>query len=272
MPDQDRREHVRAVGRAARAEAEALAARWREWDAAAWEAPSACAGWAVKDVAAHITEGASRVIPVVRATLAGDPTPQFTAEERAARTRDVRALPGAELATRFPRDVDAVFVHFEGADEGALATTVVVPAGPHTLAELATQRLLEAALHAWDCAAPRDPAAALRPEAAAPLVDYLLDRVGRMATGDLGGLTATYHLELSGPGGGPLTLTLADGQAMASRGASAAADATLTLPAEAWVRLVWGRLDLDRALAAGTARASGDEAKARALSAVFRGR
>jgi len=272
MPDQDRREHVRAVGRAARAEAEALAARWREWDDAAWEAPSACAGWAVKDVAAHITEGASRAIPVVRATLAGEPAPQFTAEERAARTREVRALPGAELATRFPRDVDAVFLLFEGADEDALATTVVVPAGPHTLAELATQRLLEAALHAWDCAAPRDPAAALRPEAAAPLVDYLLGRIGRMATGDVGGLTATYHCALEGPGGGPLTLALANGQATATRGAPPAADVTLTLPAEAWVRLVWGRLDLDRALASGTVRASGDQAKAAALGAIFRGR
>jgi uncharacterized protein (TIGR03083 family) len=272
MPDQERREHVRAVGRATRAEAEALAARWRAWDAAAWEAPSACAGWAVKDVAAHITEGAARAVPVVRATLAGEPAPQFTAEQRAARTREIRALPGAELAIRFPRDVDAVFVLFEGADEDALATTVVVPAGPHTLVELATQRLVEAALHAWDCAAPRDPAAALRPEAAALVIDYLLSCVGRMATGDVGGLTATYHCALEGPGGGPITLSLADGQATASRGAPAAADATLTLPAEAWVRLIWGRLDLADALAAGTARASGDESRARALGAVFRGR
>ena len=266
-------QHVRAVGRVVREEAEGLAAEWRGWDAAAWEAPSACTGWAVKDVAAHITEGASRAIPVVAAALEGAPTPQFSAEERAARTREARALPGAELAVRFPRDVDAVFALFEGASEAALGTTVVVPAGPHTLAELATQRLVEAALHAWDCRATRDPAAALRPEAAALVVDYVMSRAARLATGDaLATVAATYHCALDGPGGGPVTLTIADGQASASRGAPASPDATLTMPVESFVRLLWGRLDLPRALEAGTVRAEGDPAKARALRDVFRGR
>ncbi len=266
-------QHVQAVGRVVRAEAEALAAEWRGWDDAAWEAPSACAGWAVKDVAAHVTEGAARAIPVIAAALEGAPTPQFSAEERAERTREVRALPGAELAVRFPRDVDAAFALLEGATEAALGTTVVVPAGTHTLAELATQRLVEAALHAWDCRAPRDPAAGLRPEAAALVVDYVMARAARLATGEAARtLSATYHCALEGPSGGPVTLTLADGQASATRGAPAAADAVVSLPVEAFVRLLWGRLDLPRALAAGTVRAEGDAAKARALGDVFRGR
>ena len=62
------------------------------------------------------------------------------------------------------------------------------------------------------------------------MVDYLLSRIGRMATGDVGGLTATYHCALEGPGGGPVTLALTDGQATATRGAPPAADVTLTSP------------------------------------------
>ncbi len=266
-------QHVQMVGRAARAEAEGLAAAWRGWDAAAWEAPSACAGWTVKDVAAHVTEGASRAIPVVAAALEGAPTPQFSAEERAARTARVRALPGAELAARFPGDVDAVFALLEGASAAALARTVVVPAGTHTLAEFATQRLVEAALHAWDSRAPREPAAGLRPEVAALVVDYVMDRAARLATGDaVRTLSATYHCALEGPSGGPVTLTVRDGQARATRGAPAAPDATLTMPVEAFVRLLWGRLALPRAVEAGTVRIGGDVPKARALGDVFRGR
>jgi uncharacterized protein (TIGR03083 family) len=265
-------ERVRALGREARAEAAALAADWAGRDVVAWDAPSACRGWAVRDVAGHLTQGAERAPIVVRHALDGTPPPDLSPEDRAARFRAMRAMSGPELAERFPRDVDAVFSLLEGADDAALQTVVTVPAGPHTLLQFATQRLSETTLHHWDVRAPRDPDATLRPEAAALIVDYLLGRMARMVDHDAGRAgDVTYGFQLEGLGGGPVALTIRDGTASATRGAPTSPSTTLALPVEAWIRLIWGRLDLARALDSGRARFSGDRAQALALQALFPG-
>ena len=265
-------ERVRALGREVRAEAAALAADWNGRDAAAWDAPSACRGWAVRDVAAHLTQGAERAVVVVRHALDGTPAPELSPVDRAARARELRALSGPALAARFPRDVDAVFTLLEGASEQALDTTVTVPAGPHTLLQFATQRLSEAALHHWDVRAPTDPRATLRPEAAALFVDYLMGRMARMAHVEAPAQRdLTYRFDLEGPGGGAVTLTIRNGAATATRGAPAEAECTVTMPVEGWIRLVWGRLDLARALDAGTVRVAGDRERALELPGIFPG-
>ncbi|HEY7067959.1 MAG TPA: maleylpyruvate isomerase family mycothiol-dependent enzyme [Chloroflexota bacterium] len=264
-------ERAQALGREVRAEATALAADWAGRDTAAWDAPSACRGWAVRDVAAHLSQGAERAVIVVRHALDGAEPPPLAPEDRAARMRELRGLLGPALAERFPRDIDAAFRLLEAADAAAFRTVVTVPAGPHTLLQFAHQRLSEAALHHWDVRAPRDPAATLRPEAAALLVDYLLSRMARMVEHDANAGDVTYGFELEGPGGGPVTLTIRDGTATATRGAPAAPRATLALPAEAWIRLVWGRLDLPRELDRGGARLSGERPEAAALRALFPG-
>ena len=64
----------------------------------------------------------------------------------------------------------------------------------------------------------------------------------------------TYRLELSGPGGGPVTLVVRGGAVRAERGAPADADATVFLPSEAGVRLLWGRLDIPAAVESGLVR------------------
>jgi len=267
------RDHVRAAGRAARAEAAALAADWRARDAAALDAPSACTEWAVRDVAAHLTDGAERAAVVARAAVEGAPVPQYSREERDQRMHALRSLPGEELAARLERGTSDTYEALEAADETALRDTVVpLAAGPHTLQQFATQRLVETSLHAWDVRAPRDPAAALPPDSAALAVDFLLWRVPRQAKGDRApARMATCLWQLEGPGGGPATLTVRDGQATAARGAPPAPDLTLTLPVEAWVRLVWGRLDLARALDAGTVRTAGPREQALALGRMFPG-
>ena len=111
----------------------------------------------MRDVASHLTQGAERATVVVRHALEGTPPPDLTPDDRAARFRAMREMSGPELADRFPREIDAVFALLEGADDAALQTVVTVPAGPHTLALYANQRLSEAALHHWDVRAPRDP-------------------------------------------------------------------------------------------------------------------
>ena len=266
------RERVRAIGRAVRDEAAALAVDWAARDAAALEAPSACAGWAVRDVAAHLTQGAERAVIVVQSALAGNEPPPLSPENRVARMREIREYSGPELAASFQRDVGAVFDLLEGADETALERVVQVPAGPHTLLNFGTQRLSEATLHGWDIRKPSDPEATLRPESAALFVDYLLGRMPRMAhTDEAPDAAGTYRLDLQGPGGGPVTLTVDPDGASATRGAPAQADVALALPVETFIRLAWGRLDLASAIERGNVRVEGDRQRALRLQELFPG-
>jgi putative sterol carrier protein len=66
-------------------------------------------------------------------------------------------------------------------------------------------------------------------------------------------------------------LVVEGGVVAAVRGAPARADATLRLPSEAFIRLLWGRCDLTSAAERGTVQIEGDREAALALNQVFRG-
>ena len=68
-----------------------------------------------------------------------------------------------------------------------------------------------------------------------------------------------------------MTLKVSAEGATATRAAPAGAGVTVTLPVEAWIRLLWGRLDLAAALAAGTVRVRGDREPSLALVPLFPG-
>jgi hypothetical protein len=133
-------------------------------------------------------------------------------------------------------------------------------------------RLSEHLLHEWDVAVALDPAATLADDGTAIVVD----RVGAVAgwaskaVGDPATITvATTAPERS------FTLTIGDDVSLVptaeATGAAGAAEPaggpTLTMPAEALVRLVYGRLDADHTPAA----VSGDPAVLDRLRPVFPG-
>ncbi|HZU05500.1 MAG TPA: maleylpyruvate isomerase family mycothiol-dependent enzyme [Chloroflexota bacterium] len=250
---------VAAVGPAARQETAALIAQGRTWDAAGWEAASWCTGWSVRDVVAHLTESTERFGLQTRAAVAGEPVPEFSPVEREARRQQCKALPPAVLLDELERRVEAFFTYVEALPAEALARPVVpFVAGRLAPYQVAQLRLNELALHRWDIRAPREPAATLEPHVAALVVDFVLAGVPRLARAEaLASLQAVFHCVATGPGGGSMTLACRAGAAEARRGAPATADAVLTLPTEALVRLVWGRLPLARALADGTVAVSG---------------
>jgi uncharacterized protein (TIGR03083 family) len=262
---------VRAVGLVIRAQLGAIGEELRALDAAGWDAPSWCEGWAIKDVSAHMAESNDRFYRIVSAALEGAPVPDFTAAERAERQAAVKGQGSAEIVRQLQARGNATFDLLEGASVEALARTVTVPAGRLTLLEVAPQRLNECTLHSWDIRYARDRDTTLD-EAAVP---FLLDRViaaaprfgGRGAAGASG---ATYHIQLGGPSADAVTLAVADGVVTATRGASDRADVTLRMPAEAFIRLVWGRLDLVGAIDAGTVEVEGSRDQAHDLGRLFR--
>lgn len=101
-------------------------------------------------------------------------------------------------------------------------------------------RLNEHALHTWDIEVVADPEAALPPEVAAVVIDnlFLVARFTAKPTGD----TATISVRTTGPRR-DFTVALAPDHAAMAPGTPGTVD--LELPAEAFARLVYGRLDPD---------------------------
>ncbi len=106
-------------------------------------------------------------------------------------------------------------------------------------AGMARLRLSEHAIHTWDVAVALDPSARVQPDA----VGLVVDTVGQLAawTGKPDGKQRRLRIQTSDPErhfiletGTAVTLTAADGQD---------GPPDLRLPAEAFVRLVYGRLD-----------------------------
>ena len=108
-------------------------------------------------------------------------------------------------------------------------------------AGLARMRLSEHAIHSWDVAVALDPAARVAPDA----VDLIVDTLGPLAarSGKPDGTKLRLHVSASGP---QRDFTLESGETVTLAPSAAGEDAglpELQLPAEALVRLVYGRLD-----------------------------
>jgi uncharacterized protein (TIGR03083 family) len=106
-------------------------------------------------------------------------------------------------------------------------------------AGLARMRVGEHAVHTWDVAVALDPAATVAPDAVGLLVDTLGPFIGRAAKPD--GVQRRLRVSTTGPErdfilatGESVTLTTADGEEGLPE---------LRLPAEALIRLAYGRLD-----------------------------
>jgi uncharacterized protein (TIGR03083 family) len=107
------------------------------------------------------------------------------------------------------------------------------------LAGLLAMRLGEHALHTWDVAVALDDSALLSPDAAALLVDTIGDMAAR--TGKPDALPGAVHLHTTDPER-RLQATVVDG-ALRLETDTSVSDGAVELPAEALVRLVYGRLD-----------------------------
>jgi len=105
---------------------------------------------------------------------------------------------------------------------------------------LALFRLPEHSVHTWDVAVALDPSARVLPDTVELLVDQLAGRMGWMAKPQ--GRAWSVTVETSEPSR-TFTLTSGDAVSLAPGGAGAPADGVLRLPAEAFIRLTFGRLD-----------------------------
>jgi uncharacterized protein (TIGR03083 family) len=222
--------------------------------------PSYCDEWSIAQVLSHLGSGAVIARRSLQDVRAGNPTPddfnQSVWDEWNAKT------PQAQAEEALVADA-ALLQAFEAVPEGERAG-LTFPVGPLSLGfdEIAGMRLNEHAFHTWDIAVALDEAAVVPEDAAAVVVDNL-SLIARFS-GRPDGQERTIALRTSDPERDIVLRLSADGVELGASEAGQAPD--LELPAEAFSRLVYGRLDPDH-----TPAFTGDAALLATLRAVFPG-
>ena len=198
--------------------------------------------WSIAQVLSHLGSGAEIFSLMVEAGVRGDPAPGPDV------FRPVwdrwNAMPPVEQV-RTALSADAALVARLGALSEAERERwrLDMFGSEQDLAGLARMRLSEHAVHTWDVVVALQPSAPVAPEAVDLLVDSLGDLAARTGTVDEP-LTVTVTtvdpervLTLAvGPSGGSL---------VEGKPAAGTASGSVRLPAEALLRLVYGRLDAD---------------------------
>lgn len=210
--------------------------------------PSGCADWDLSQVLSHLGSGAEIGLGTLRRAL--DPSAaQVPNEEIWDRWN---AMAPSERRTGFLSTDGSLVEAYEALDQHTRAELRIdlgyLPE-PVDVATAAGSRLVELGLHSWDIRSSFDPAAAIADEATPLMFDQLaglLQWIGQAdaIVGEVGVL-----VETSDP---VRRFGLAITDAVSIVDPPDPASATLTLPAEAWLRLLTGRLAPDRTPAAVT--------------------
>jgi uncharacterized protein (TIGR03083 family) len=204
--------------------------------------PSACTGWDVVEVLAHLGSGAEIGLAGLDAARSGgEPPPRETFPPVWARWD---AMGPEECRDAFVTWDERLVAGYETLDADARATLRIrlgfLPR-PMDVPSVVSFRLNESALHSWDVRVATDPVATLDPPAAALLVDRLPISIGFFAQPDAAPGPVSLAVTTSDPAR-TFAFSTVDGVTL-QPGTPATPDGTLTLPAEALLRLVAGRLE-----------------------------
>jgi uncharacterized protein (TIGR03083 family) len=204
--------------------------------------PSRCSSWDVSQVLSHLGSGAEISLGTLKRALdPGAPSvPNTEVWDRWNAMSPVDRLAGF-LA------MDETLVEAYEALDGQTRDSLRIDLGflpePVDLATAAGFRLSEFALHSWDVRAALDPAATVADEATPLLIDRVAAMLGWTGHGDAIEGKVTLLVETTAP---VRRFGLTIGEAVILGDVPESADGTLTLPAEAWLRLASGRLTPDR--------------------------
>lgn len=203
--------------------------------------PSACAQWDLSEVLSHLGSGAQISLGGLQKAL--DPT--FVPEPNQDVWDRWNAMSPQDRATTFVTANEATVTAWEALDEATRSDLRIdlgfLPA-PVDVALAAGMRLNEFALHSWDVRVVVDPAATVAADAASALVDNSGLLLGWIGKADQVSGPVTLLVETTTP---ERSFGLAITDQVAMTDAPTAADGTLRLEGEAWLRLTTGRLDPD---------------------------
>jgi uncharacterized protein (TIGR03083 family) len=204
--------------------------------------PSGAADWDISQVLSHLGSGAEIARATVQAALDGAPNPgrdfnmtvwdRWNAMSRRQRADGVRQSNQALTELYESMGVDT---------RDNLSIDMGFLPAPVDVATAARLRLSELTLHSWDVRVGFDEDAYLAPEATGLLLDGTNERLGWISKAEqLDGNHAVIQVTTTEPAS-VFALRLSD-QISVDVDVPQQPDGTLTLPAEAWLRLMAGRL------------------------------
>ena len=225
--------------RAVRASHDRLAGLVAGLDGDGLRAQSYDTEWSIADVLSHLGSGAEIFSQYIEPGVTGGDLPSREGFQQIWEIWN--ALPPEEQAARSIEANEALVSRIESLspeERAAFQVTMFGPV-PLDLAGFLGMRLGEHALHTWDVAVVRDPAARIAPDA----VELLVDQVPRLAgfVGKKAPAPVTVAITTTGP---QRAYTLdTGGVSVVPCAADDAATASVALSAESFVRLLTGRLD-----------------------------
>jgi len=204
--------------------------------------PTGADEWDVSQVLSHLGSGAEISQNTLQVSLEGKPNPGLEFNKPIWARYD--AASPRERLEWFLAANEALTQSFESLSEETRQSLKVdmgfLPV-PVDVATAASYRLNELALHSWDVRVGFDPAATVAAEATPHLLGLAGNLAGFLGKADaLEGMTAVVAVTTTDPAQS-YALSLGE-KVSVSAGAPEQADGALTLPAEAWLRLLTGRL------------------------------
>jgi uncharacterized protein (TIGR03083 family) len=234
----------------------------------AWNSPTGCSEWNIRQLAIHIAAANQMFSTVVGSIVEGNELPPFGEIFSGAMQR-LEPLEGGKIGEDIAEKAQQIQSHFAKATESQLQQTVTFPFGDVPVWLISMLTLQEDAVHNWDSKVGRDPEATIRAEWATLLGRALVEGVPRMA-GGAAEAPGTYLLQV-GDGIGPVTVNAKEGQSTSENAAVGQPDVTVDLTADQFVRLLWGRLPLAEPIQAGKIAVVGEAGTAARLNTVFKG-
>jgi uncharacterized protein (TIGR03083 family) len=202
--------------------------------------PTGAAEWDVSQVLSHLGSGAEINQATLRAALDGKPNPGMDFARSVWARWD--AAGRRERVEGFLRENAALVALYESvAPREDLRIDMGFLPAPVDLATAGRFRLTEFVLHSWDVRVGFDPGATLAADATAliaPVASQMAGMVGKPEMSN--GQQAAIAVTTTGPDSA-FALRLGETISVGDD-VPAQPDGTLSLPAEAWVRLVTGRL------------------------------
>jgi uncharacterized protein (TIGR03083 family) len=194
--------------------------------------------WSVADVLSHLGSGAEIFALVIDAGATGGAPPAPESFQQIWAAWNARS-PEEQAADAIKADAALVSkIESLTPDQRAAFSVRMFGPEPFGLVRVLSMRLSEHALHTWDIAVARDPAARVAPDAVELLIDQvpvLVGFLGKQAPAPVAVAVATTAPERAFILDTAVVSLVPDGAAPAT--------ASLALSAEALVRLVTGRLD-----------------------------
>lgn len=254
--------HVRA--------AEDLAGYLRSLPAEAWEGPTACTEWTVRQLAAHVAGANMRYAGIAHRALDSPSEPKTDNGKAGAQPLDLDSLSADQLLDTLVANTHDFQNMVGRATPDQLRQMAQLPFGSFPLWTVATIVAIENVVHNWDAHAGREPQARIPVSWSVPVARAMPGWAPALASGDRAGAEGTYLFEV-GDGVGPVTLQIQSDGVTIAPGQTGDPDVTLHLTSDQYIRLLWGRLNVLEAVQAGALRTDGDPSRAAQLNKVFAG-